>query len=64
MKRIRFLTSLPPPGLASLDELCRARNVSRAVILEEALRQYLGMAGLDLTSGQARELAEAIGART
>jgi hypothetical protein len=60
--RKRFMISLELDDLEKLDNLVFRFGSTRPVIIERALRR-VHTDGLDLTSGQARELAEAMGGK-
>jgi hypothetical protein len=62
MRKTRIMIQLGESDLARLDADCKEFGCSRPVAIETALRSAWER-GLDLSSGQARELADAIGGR-
>lgn len=56
-KKERVMIGFDPDTLARIDEECRRHVRSRPFVIKEAVK-FAFANGLDLTSGQARELAD------
>jgi hypothetical protein len=60
MKSGQVLIRLKPPALEWVKAQCALHTRSRAYVVERAV-EFAQSNGLDLSSGQARECAEAMG---